>query len=162
MNLFADGESRRKKDEEALRGVPDEDGFITVQRTGVVKTGSEKVQVIKKEVADAIKPKDRGLTDFYRFQFREQKRNGTILICSSLTSIVIFIFRISRFKKKICGGQGKDQKHQGKQKIQTILSAWDYDMRRSLLFVVKIKKTFCLLPLENNLVFCFQERRGKV
>ena len=80
MRLFNETESRLKSEQNAQRGVPDEEGFITVQRTGVVKTGKEKVHGVKKEVADSMKPKTHELTDFYRFQFRERKRNGMILL----------------------------------------------------------------------------------
>lgn len=79
MQLFANQEDVKKQELEAKRGVADEDGFITVQRTGVTKIGGQvKIQAIKKEAAETIKPKDHGLTDFYRFQFRERKRNGML------------------------------------------------------------------------------------
>ena len=77
MRLFHETESQKKNELESFRGVADKDGFITVQRSGVVKTGKDKVYGIKKEVASTIKPKNHALTDFYRFQFRERKRNGT-------------------------------------------------------------------------------------
>jgi ribosomal RNA-processing protein 7 len=78
MELF-DDEQRQLREEEKSRSLVDEDGFVTVgkstRRTHTDMNGAS-VQAIKKEVAEKLKPKDKTLQDFYRFQKREKKRNG--------------------------------------------------------------------------------------
>lgn len=80
MELFDDEERSARELKDSIRNVPDEDGFVTVSRKGR-KTNSDikggSVSALRKEDADKLKPKEQGFVDFYRFQMREKKRDGT-------------------------------------------------------------------------------------
>ena len=77
---FEEYEYEMKKEALAKRNVPDADGFITVTRargrrnTNKDEKGASVVAVSQKQVAN-LKPKNKELPDFYRFQMRENKRN---------------------------------------------------------------------------------------
>ncbi|KAJ3306166.1 hypothetical protein HDV03_000400 [Kappamyces sp. JEL0829] len=77
MAIFDSDEKKERERREALRNMPDEDGFVTVSRhgkkTNLDGTGGS-VMALRKEDAEQLKPKDKGLVDFYRFQMRERKR----------------------------------------------------------------------------------------
>ncbi|KAH6562005.1 hypothetical protein BASA50_004735 [Batrachochytrium salamandrivorans] len=81
MSLFENSEEQTKRELESQHNVPDADGFILVTRghgrrntTGAGGNGAT-VTAARAEEAKALKPKNLGLVDFYRFQKREGKRN---------------------------------------------------------------------------------------
>ncbi|CAG8538502.1 7224_t:CDS:2 [Funneliformis mosseae] len=70
---FEEAELERRKDLEAKLNQPDEDGFITVTRVGrrnVNTDGTITVTAAKAEEIKNLKPKNKELTDFYRFQMQ--------------------------------------------------------------------------------------------
>jgi ribosomal RNA-processing protein 7 len=79
MAQFAELEAQRIQEEMDQLNQPDADGFITVRRTRGRKLNKDaqggKVYAIKADEAAKLKPKEKGLVDFYRFQMRETKRN---------------------------------------------------------------------------------------
>lgn len=79
MELFESEERKAREERERMRNVPDEDGFVTVVRSGK-KTNNDgqggSVLALKREDAEKLKPKEKKLLDFYRFQIRERKRDG--------------------------------------------------------------------------------------
>jgi ribosomal RNA-processing protein 7 len=79
MRKFEEAELERHKVLEAKLNQPDEDGFITVTRVGrrsANTDGKITVTAAKPEEIKNLKPKNKELTDFYRFQMREAKRNS--------------------------------------------------------------------------------------
>ncbi|GBB91618.1 hypothetical protein RclHR1_00190031 [Rhizophagus clarus] len=81
MRKFEEAELERHKALEAKLNQPDEDGFITVTRVGrrsANTDGTITVTAAKPEEIKNLKPKNKELTDFYRFQMREAKRNKLI------------------------------------------------------------------------------------
>ncbi|KAL2919201.1 hypothetical protein HK105_201476 [Polyrhizophydium stewartii] len=80
MALFEDAEERARRELESRHNVPDEDGFVLVTRgAGRRNMHSDghgaSVGVARADEAKSLKPKEKGLVDFYRFQKRENKRN---------------------------------------------------------------------------------------
>ncbi|CAG8441565.1 2953_t:CDS:2 [Rhizophagus irregularis] len=81
MRKFEEAELERHKALEAKLNQPDEDGFIMVTRVGrrsANTDGTITVTAAKPEEIKNLKPKNKELTDFYRFQMRETKRNKLI------------------------------------------------------------------------------------
>ncbi|CAI2176959.1 7771_t:CDS:2 [Funneliformis geosporum] len=81
MVKFEEAELERRKTLEEKLNQPDEDGFITVTRVGrrnVNTDGTITVTAAKADEIKNLKPKNKELTDFYRFQMREVKRNKLI------------------------------------------------------------------------------------
>ncbi|KAJ1910273.1 hypothetical protein H4219_006246 [Mycoemilia scoparia] len=91
MTKFMEAEYERERQMAATRNVPDEDGFITVtsrrSRRGAAASGAPDsdgfitVGVARKEEAEAIaarQKKKKELTNFYRWQQREQKRDRLV------------------------------------------------------------------------------------
>ncbi|CAG8480956.1 4874_t:CDS:2 [Scutellospora calospora] len=81
MQNFEEAEQEKIKALEARRNQPDEDGFILVTGTGkrnINTDGTITVTAAKAEVVKNLKPKNKGLVDFYRFQMREAKREKLI------------------------------------------------------------------------------------
>lgn len=79
MRKFEEAELERHKALEAKLNQPDEDGFIMVTRVGrrsANTDGTITVTAAKPEEIKNLKPKNKELTDFYRFQMRETKRNS--------------------------------------------------------------------------------------
>ncbi|CAG8477563.1 10582_t:CDS:2 [Acaulospora morrowiae] len=81
MRKFEEAEQKRRQELEAKHNQPDEEGFITVTRTGrrnVNTDGTITVTAAKPEEVKGLKPKNKELVDFYRFQTRETKRNRLV------------------------------------------------------------------------------------
>ncbi|CAJ0647567.1 19335_t:CDS:2 [Entrophospora sp. SA101] len=81
MLNFEKTEQKKRKELEERLNKPDEDGFITVTRVGkrsVNTDGKISVTAIKPEDVKNLKPKNKELDDFYRFQLRETKRNKLV------------------------------------------------------------------------------------
>ncbi|CAG8728319.1 314_t:CDS:2 [Acaulospora morrowiae] len=81
MRKFEEAEQKRRQELEAKHNQPDEEGFITVTRTGrrnVNTDGTITVTAAKPEEVKDLKPKNKELVDFYRFQTRETKRNRLV------------------------------------------------------------------------------------
>lgn len=79
MRKFEEAELERHKALEAKLNQPDEDGFIMVTRVGrrsANTDGTITVTAAKPEEIKNLKPKNKELKDFYRFQMREEKRNS--------------------------------------------------------------------------------------
>ncbi|CAG8666902.1 41752_t:CDS:2 [Gigaspora margarita] len=77
MRKFEEAEQEKHKALEARRNQPDEDGFILVTGTGkrnINTDGTITVTAVKADVVKNLKPKNKELVDFYRFQMREAKR----------------------------------------------------------------------------------------
>ncbi|CAG8445721.1 16000_t:CDS:2 [Dentiscutata erythropus] len=77
IRKFEEAEQEKHKALEARRNQPDEDGFILVTGTGkrnINTDGTITVTAVKADVAKNLKPKNKGLVDFYRFQMREAKQ----------------------------------------------------------------------------------------
>lgn len=75
MDAFNKREEERQRGEKRARGVPDEDGFVTVGRGG--RTGParrEEAEEKKREMDEKEKRKAEGRGDFYRFQMREKRK----------------------------------------------------------------------------------------
>ncbi|KAJ1554871.1 Ribosomal RNA-processing protein 7 A [Nowakowskiella sp. JEL0078] len=87
---FEEAEERRQQEILENRNKPDADGFVTVVRHGNKNTntdpGGATVTSISPEEAKRLmeekkkNKKKKELTDFYRFQMRESKRNGSLLL----------------------------------------------------------------------------------
>jgi ribosomal RNA-processing protein 7 len=80
---FEELELKMKKEALAKRNLPDEDGFVTVTRArGRRNTNRDGhgavVSAVNPALVKDLKPKEKGLVDFYRFQMRENKRNQLI------------------------------------------------------------------------------------
>eukprot|EP00842_Homolaphlyctis_polyrhiza_P006542 jgi/Hompol1/688/HPOL_000809-RA len=79
MSMFDDAQDRAKQELLRQHNMPDEDGFVTVTRVGrkniSVDAQGASVTALSAEAAKQLKPKNKGLVDFYRFQRREEKRN---------------------------------------------------------------------------------------
>jgi ribosomal RNA-processing protein 7 len=75
MEEFTEMERSIREDEELLRNMPDEDGFVKVMRRSKKSNtdGAVIVQPLRIEDANKLKPKDLALSDFYRFQARDTK-----------------------------------------------------------------------------------------
>ncbi|CAG8448546.1 2095_t:CDS:2 [Ambispora leptoticha] len=81
MLEYEEAEKERQRKLAANLNKPDEDGFILVTRTArrnINTDGGIAVTAAKAEDIKNLKPKKRELTDFYRFQLRETKRNKLI------------------------------------------------------------------------------------
>jgi ribosomal RNA-processing protein 7 len=81
MELFDDEERKARLEQQRRENMVDEDGFVVVSRSkrkANMDGSGTTMHSITKEEAEKLKPKKKGLVDFYRFQMREQKRNGTI------------------------------------------------------------------------------------
>ncbi|CAG8441719.1 1440_t:CDS:2 [Ambispora gerdemannii] len=81
MLEYEEAEKERQRKLEANLNKPDEDGFILVTRAArrnVNTDGDIAVTAAKAEEIKNLQPKKRELTDFYRFQLRETKRNKLI------------------------------------------------------------------------------------
>ena len=78
MEIFDQEQQEKRLAEQQRQNVPDEDGFILVGKSTAKRNvgGGASVQTVKLEEAQSLKPKDKSLKDFYRFQMREQKMNG--------------------------------------------------------------------------------------
>ena len=81
MKEFEDEERERKRAELAKRNVPDADGFVTVTRArGRRNTNKDAngatVTAARPDELKELKPKKKELTNFYRFQVRESKKQG--------------------------------------------------------------------------------------
>ena len=77
MEIF-DQEQKLKRLQELEQPIIDDDGFVLVGKSSAKRNvgGGASVLTLKKEEAMLLKPKDKSLSDFYRFQTREQKRNS--------------------------------------------------------------------------------------
>ncbi|RHZ76470.1 hypothetical protein Glove_197g6 [Diversispora epigaea] len=78
MRKFEEIEEEKRKELEEKQNQPDEEGFITVTRAGrrnANTDGTITVTAAKPEEIKNLKPKNKELPDFYRFQMRESKRN---------------------------------------------------------------------------------------
>ncbi|CAG8775242.1 25012_t:CDS:2 [Cetraspora pellucida] len=81
IRKFEEAEKEKHKALEARRNQPDEDGFILVTGTGkrnINTDGTITVTAAKADVMKNLKPKNKELTDFYRFQMREAKREKLV------------------------------------------------------------------------------------
>ncbi|KAL9053675.1 MAG: hypothetical protein Q9162_004626 [Coniocarpon cinnabarinum] len=77
MTAFGQYEEANKREQTRLRSQPDEDGFITVTRGG--KEGPVRSEAASERLAkQRKKEKDKveGMTDFYRFQNRERRKQA--------------------------------------------------------------------------------------
>ena len=79
MALFTEVEERERREKESKYNMPDEEGFVEVTRGKGRRPNNDghgaSVMAVRAEEAQALKPKDQGLVDFYRFQKRELKRD---------------------------------------------------------------------------------------
>lgn len=69
MTVYADQEAARARKLARQRQVPDAEGFVTVTRGG--RTGPARQEEAKERLEKQNK-RQKGLEDFYRFQFRER------------------------------------------------------------------------------------------
>ncbi|CZT41645.1 related to RRP7 Protein involved in pre-rRNA processing and ribosome assembly [Rhynchosporium secalis] len=79
MTLFAAQEDAQAKAARGQRGVPDEDGFITVVRGGGARTGPARMEDAERkrvelEKKEEEKRKEGEMGGFYRFQGREKRK----------------------------------------------------------------------------------------
>ncbi|KAI8898225.1 ribosomal RNA-processing protein 7-domain-containing protein [Globomyces pollinis-pini] len=85
MELFDEAEKLRKIELEN-RQLIDEDGFVLVTKKGKKNNmdgeGST-MGTLSKEDAEKLKPKEKRVVDFYRFQMREKKKNGKFITYTS-------------------------------------------------------------------------------
>jgi RNA recognition motif-containing protein len=78
MEIFEE-EQRRIRIAEQEKSKVDEDGFVIVGKSKSTRNVGENgasVLTLSKADAETLKPKDKSLKDFYRFQMRERKRAG--------------------------------------------------------------------------------------
>ena len=71
MTAFAAHEAAQARLQAKQRQEPDEDGFVTVTRSG--RTGLAR-QEVAQEQAEKQRQRQKGLEDFYRFQSREKRK----------------------------------------------------------------------------------------
>jgi hypothetical protein len=78
MEIFDQEQQEKRLLEQQQQNVADEDGFILVGKSTGKRNvgGGASVQTVRLEEAQLLKPKDKSLKDFYRFQMREHKKNG--------------------------------------------------------------------------------------
>ena len=74
MARFAGIEAERALQAKRLRSEPDEDGFVTVTRGG--RTGPARQEEAQAAAERQKKRSGEGLTNFYRFQLREERKKA--------------------------------------------------------------------------------------
>jgi ribosomal RNA-processing protein 7 len=75
MTAYAEREAAQKRKLQKLRQVPDDDGFITVTRGGRTMPARQEEALAKLEQQ---KERQKPLTDFYRFQSREKRKERAV------------------------------------------------------------------------------------